>query len=60
LKLQVFTPLYKGLKETLQLAITSKESLLKLDNHQWFVVWFSYCPMREQFKILSLNIEIPA
>jgi len=31
LKLQVFTPLYRGVKETLQLASTSKESLLKLD-----------------------------
>jgi len=31
--LQVFTPLYRGVKETLLIASTSKESLLKLDNH---------------------------
>jgi len=29
--LQVFTPLYRGLKKTLLIASTSKESLLKLD-----------------------------
>jgi len=34
LKLQVFTHLYRGVKETLQLVSTSKDLLLKLDNHQ--------------------------
>ena len=48
--LHVFTPLYRGMKETLLIASTSKESLLKLDNHQWYVAWFCYCPMRNNFK----------
>jgi len=30
----VSTPLYRGVKEKLLIASTSKESLLKLDNHQ--------------------------
>jgi len=34
-----------------------KESLLKLDNHQWYVAWFDYCLRREQFQIHSLNRE---
>jgi len=54
LKLQIFTPINRGVKETLQLASTSKESLLKLDNHQWSFAWFGNCPRREQFQILSL------
>ena len=37
-----------------------KESLLKLDNHQWSVAWFGYCPKREQFQIHSLHRELTA
>jgi len=36
-----------------------KESFESWSNHQWFVAWFCYCPMREQFQILSLNRETP-
>jgi len=45
--LQVFTPLYRAVKETLLIASTSKESLRSLIIHQWSVTWCGNCPKRE-------------
>ena len=49
---QVFTPLDRGVKETLLIASTSKRVVV--------VAWFGYCPMKEQFQIHSKNREQPA
>jgi len=35
-KLQDFTPLFRGVKDTLMIANTSKESLRSSIIHQWF------------------------
>ena len=52
-KQHVFTPLYRGVKDTLKLSAHQKESFEAWSNHQWSFAWFSYCPMKDQFQIHS-------
>jgi len=52
--LQVFTPLYRGVKWTLSCQHIQKESFETLINHQWFISWYGYCPMNDQFQMHSM------
>jgi len=52
--LQVFTPLYRGVKWTLSYQHIQKESFEALINHQWFIAWYRYCPMKDQFQMHSM------
>ena len=52
--LQVFTPLYRGVKWTLSCQRIQKESFEALINHQWFIAWYVYCPMKDQFQMHSM------
>ena len=52
--LQVFTPLYRGVKWKLSCQHIQKESLEALINHQWFIAWYGYCPMKDQFQMHSM------
>jgi len=31
-----------------------KESFEALINHQWFIAWYGYCPMKDQFQMHSM------
>jgi len=52
--LQVFTPLYRGVKWTLSCQHIQKESFEALINHQWFIAWYGYCFMKDQFQMHSM------
>jgi len=52
--LQVFTPLYRGVKWTLSCQHIQKESFEALINHQWFIAWYGYCPMNDHFQMCSM------
>jgi len=42
-------------EERYEFASTSKKSRLKLlINHQWFIAWYGYCPMKDQFEMQSM------
>jgi len=58
--LQVFTSLYRGMKDTLMFASASKRVVVGVDHYQWSVAWFGYSPKREQFQIYFLFGEQPA
>jgi len=54
-KQHVFTPLYRGVRDTLEIASTSQNRVVvgAWSNHQWSVAWFGYYPMKEEFQIHS-------
>ena len=54
--LQVFTHLYRGVKWTLSCQHIQKESFEALINHQWFIAWYGYCPMKDQFQMHSMYV----
>jgi len=52
--LKVFTPLYRGVKWTLSCQHIQKESFEAFINHQLFIAWYGYCPMKDQFQMHSM------
>jgi len=37
-----------------ELPAQQKESFKALINHQWFIAWYGYCPMKHQFQMHSM------
>ena len=55
--LQVFTPLYRGVRWTLWIfQHIHKESFEALINHQWFIASYGCCPMKDQFLMHSMYL----